>query len=207
MDRPTDEHLLSEHLAGRSDAFELLVRRHSPELHRFALRFTNSSLAADDVVQETFIKVYQSAETFDTDRRFKPWLFTIAANKARDWIRQRSRRSELPLDAQIEKDGEAGSRSFLDLMSADDDDDAREVELEDQRRNVRVILEAMPEMLREVLILAYYHKLPYRDIAEVLGVPLGTVKSRLHSAVGHFGVAYRQALAAKQDYGRKSQEL
>lgn len=196
---PTDQQLLANHLAGRTDAFELLVRRHSSELHRFVLRFTNSSVAADDVVQEAFLQAYLSAASFDPKRRFKPWLFTIAANKARDWLRRRSRQSAVPLDAQIDGHDQSG-QTFTDLLSTDIDHRPPELELEEQRRAVRRIVEQMPTMLREVLILAYYHRFSYRQIAETLGIPIGTVKSRLHAAIGHFGQAYRAAAGVENEY-------
>ncbi len=189
---PTDEQLLADHLAGRPDAFELVVRRHSTELFRFVLRFTGNSVAAEDVVQETFLQVHQSAVSFDPQRRFKPWLFTIGANKARDWLRTRSRRSELPLDAQIDGDGEGGERSFRDLLMSDEADPGGDMEVEERRRIVRGAVEEVPLMLREVLVLAYYHRIPYKDVAEILHIPVGTVKSRLHAAVGYFAKVYRE---------------
>ena len=96
MNIPTDEQLLADYLAGQTDGFELLVRRHSPELFRFLARFTGNAAAAEDVVQEAFLQVHLSAASFDRTRRFKPWLFTIAANKARDLLRSRGRRPEVP---------------------------------------------------------------------------------------------------------------
>jgi RNA polymerase sigma-70 factor (ECF subfamily) len=176
-------------LAGEPHAFELLVRRYGSEVYRFVLRFTNSSAGADDVVQDAFLQVHLSAEGFDPKRRFKPWLFTIAANKARDWLRGRSRRNELPLDAEVSDD--VGARKFLDLISDGTDGEAPAVEREEQRRTVRRAMDRMPVMMREALILAYYHGFAYHEIADVLGIPVGTVKSRLHSAVAYFGQAYR----------------
>ncbi len=198
MKTPTDEQLMAEHLNHRPDAFELLVRRHSAELYRFVYRFTNSSVAAEDVAQEAFAQAYLSADKFDPSRKFRPWLFTIAANKARDWLRKRSRRSEVALDARIDGGDESG-RTYADLLADSPDDSLPEIELEEQRKVVRRIVDAMPEFLREVLILAYYHRMPYREIAEVLDVPVGTVKSRLHSAVGHFGTAYREMIDFEQE--------
>jgi RNA polymerase sigma-70 factor, ECF subfamily len=194
---PTDEQLLSDHLQGRSDAFEQLVRRHSQSLYRFVLRFTNSSAAADDVTQEAFIQAFESAGKFDLRRRFRPWLFTIAANKARDWLRTRNRRSELPLDASLE--GGDQNQTFAALLSSDADPPLEEPGLDEQRRAVRQVIEQLPYKMREVLILAYYHKLPYKEIAEILEVPLGTMKSRLHSAVGRFARAYHAHLEAVQN--------
>lgn len=197
MKTPTDEQLLAELLKQRPQAFELLVRRHNAELYRFVLRFTNSSMAAEDVVQESFLQAYLSAASFDLSRRFKPWLFTIAANKARDWLRSRARRSEVPLDAEI--DGDGGTKTFLDLLSDDQEAPTAALEAAEQRRSVRRIVDQMPQLLREVLVLAYYHQFAYKQIAGILGIPLGTVKSRLHAAVGNFGRAYRAEYEAARE--------
>lgn len=195
MDAPTDEQLLGDFVQGQPAGFELLVRRYAQELHRFAQRITGSSAAAEDVVQETFLQVYNSAGSFDRTRRLKPWLFTIAANKARDHLRRRTRRREVPFEAQIRSDDETRQR-FLDLLSSDADQPDDALELDERRRVVRDLVEEMPERLREVLVLAYFHRLPYREIAEAIEVPLGTVKSRLHAAVVWFAEKYRDELAA-----------
>lgn len=196
MDAPTDESLLKEYLHGKQGSFELLVRRHARELHQFVMRFTGDSVAAEDIVQDSFLQVHHSAQSFDPGRRFKPWLFTIAANKARDALRRRTRRREVPFDATIQGgDGESTSR-FLDLLATEDAETPdEELQADENRQVVRQIIESMPENLSEVLILGYYHRLPYKDIAEIVGVPLGTVKSRLHAAVAAFGERYREATA------------
>lgn len=196
---PTDEQLLQDHLDGRSDAFELLVRRHIDELHRFVLRFTNSSPVADDVVQDAFLQAYLSADKFDMSRRFRPWLFTIGANKARDWLRSRGRKMEVPLDAKVDSDHDGG-KTFAELMTgAEEELGAVELQAGEQRRVVRRIVESLPDMFREVLVLAYYHRFAYRDIAEVVGVPVGTVKSRLHAAIGRFATAYQEAITVDEN--------
>lgn len=194
MNTPTDEQLLREYLDGKTAGFELLVRRHTQELLQFVQRFTGSSASAEDVVQETFVQVHHSAVQFDSSRRFKPWLFTIAANKARDYLRRVNRRREVPFDAQVGEENDSGQR-FIDLLSGQSVVPEDDLLLEEKRRLVRGVMESLPEKLAEVLILAYYHRFPYRDIAEVVGVPLGTVKSRLHSAVAHFGQRYREVVA------------
>ncbi len=196
MDAPTDERLLQEYLDGEAASFELLVRRHAPELHQFVLRFTADSVAAEDVVQETFLQVHTSAASFDPQRRFKPWLFTVAANKARDYLRRRKRRRELPFDAQILSEDHTG-QSFVDLLSGDEDAPVDELLREERRHAVKDAVEAMPTKLAEVLIFAYYHRFPYRDIAEIVGIPLGTVKSRLHAAVACFARFYRASVEAR----------
>ena len=176
-------------MTGKTADFELLVRRHAQELYQFALRFTGNSVAAEDVVQDTFLQVHSSAASFDPSRRFKPWLFTIAANKARDSIRRRNRRRELPFEAQVAPRNDDAHR-FVDLLSSDSGTPDDDLLFDERRKTVRTAIEEMPTKLREVLILAYYHRLPYKDIAEVIDIPLGTVKSRLHAAVASFREGY-----------------
>ncbi len=193
MSASTDEQLLAAYLAGEPEAFELLVRRHSPELYRFLARFTGSPSVAEDIVQEAFLQVHLSAESFDRSRRFKPWLFTIAANKARDALRSRRRRPEVPLDAQVGGGDDEGQR-FLDFLADASASPSASLERGEAADVVRSVLAGMPDHFKEVLVLSYYHRFPYKEIAEVLGVPLGTVKSRLHAAVANFGQAYRAAV-------------
>ena len=85
--------------SGERDAFATLMQRYGNELLHFLQRFLGSRAAADDVFQETFLQVHLSADTFDTERRFKPWLFTIAANKARDYYRKQNRNAAASLRA------------------------------------------------------------------------------------------------------------
>ena len=198
---PTDEKLLQAYLAGDPSAFELLVRRHSQELHQFALRFTGNSVAAEDVVQEAFLQLHTSAEHFDPDRRLKPWLFTIAANKARDHLRRRRRKRELPFDAFVDQADVTGQR-FVDLLSAGQVAPDHGLVLDEKRRMVRDVIGLMPYKLCEVLILAYYHRFPYKEIGQILGIPLGTVKSRLHAAVAHFSERYQAVVEAHSDRDR-----
>jgi RNA polymerase sigma-70 factor (ECF subfamily) len=200
VDAPTDEQLLQEYIDGTVGSFELLVRRHAPELHHFVLRFTGDSVVTEDVVQETFLQVHSSATAFDPKRKFKPWLFTIAANKARDHLRKLSRRREVPFDAFIGNENETGQR-FLDLLSGEDVLPDEDLAMEEKRGFVRSIVEQMPARFSEVLVLAYFHRFSYKEIAEIVGIPLGTVKSRLHAAIVFFAERYREAVAEKAKGG------
>ncbi len=182
----TDEQLLQEHRRGRSGRFELLVRRYSQELFRFAYRLLGSPAAAEDIVQETFLQVHLSMERFDVSRRFRPWVFTIAANKARDYLRSQKRRPEVPLDAVADGSSD-GSASFSDLLSGRSVGPAVALEREERSSRVRQLVEQLPLHLKEVLVLGYYHGFAYKEMANVLDVPIGTIKSRLHSAVAKMG--------------------
>jgi len=191
---PSDEELLRDFLAGDAGAFEDLVQRFATELFTFVVRFVGSAAAAEDVVQETFLQVHQSAEGFDRDRRFKPWLFTIAANKARDHLRSRARKRERSVETARGNDDGPSLLEILSDPSAAADEAAMASE---QRELVREVIDSMPDHLREVLLLGYYQHFAYKDIADVLGIPLGTVKSRLHAAVANFAVAYRRRMERK----------
>jgi len=188
----TDEQLIERYRAGETQAFDALVRRYRNELFHFLIRFMGKRSAAEDVFQNAFIQVHQSLDTFDTDRRFKPWLFTIAANKGRDFMRKQKRRPTVPLSAPISRSGDEG-QDFVDLMQADLPMPDERMQDEELAGKVRQAVDAMPEHLREILMLAYFEKLPYAEIADVLGIPLGTVKSRLHAAVGQFAEKWKSA--------------
>ena len=109
----------------------------------------------------------------------------------------RSRKREVPLDAPIGNPDEAGQR-FADLLAGEDPAPEAELELTERRSIVQGIVDSMPEKLSEVLILGYYHRFPYKEIADVVGIPVGTVKSRLHAAVTLFGELYREATQEQQ---------
>jgi RNA polymerase sigma-70 factor (ECF subfamily) len=180
----TDEQFLSDYRHGDKTAFTALVARYQRELYHFLVRFLGNRAAAEDVFQETFLQVHQSAEQFDLQRRFRPWLFTIAANKARDLIRSQARRPTSPLQASINGDEESGE--FIDLMQAAEELPTAGMESAELQQQVQSTVGNMPEHLREILLLSYFHQFPYKQIGEILGIPLGTVKSRLHAAVAHF---------------------
>jgi RNA polymerase sigma-70 factor (ECF subfamily) len=186
----TDEQLLSDYRAGSKTSFSELVSRYQRELYHFLVRFLGNRAAAEDVFQETFLQVHQSAEQFDPQRRFRPWLFTIAANKARDLIRSQARRPTNPLQASISP-GDEESGEFIDLMQSANSMPSDPMEREELQRQVQTTVTGMPEHLREILLLSYFHQFPYKQISEILDIPLGTVKSRLHAAVAHFADRWR----------------
>jgi RNA polymerase sigma-70 factor, ECF subfamily len=189
-DPRSDEQLLLDYREGDRRSFQQLMERHQRELYHFLVRFLGNRASAEDVFQETFLQVHQSAGQFDIDRRFRPWLFTIAANKARDLIRSQARRPTNPLQASISK-GEDDGGQFIDLMQAAIEMPGESMEREELQQLVHRTVMSMPENLREILLLSYFHQFPYKQIGDILGIPLGTVKSRLHAAVAHFADRWR----------------
>jgi len=176
--------------AGDETAFAQLVKRYEKELYNFLVRFLSQPGLAEDVFQETFLQVHISAATFQTNRRLRPWLYTIAANKARDLLRSRTRRPTVQLTG---LDDETGSSQLWDNLLREETTAEDIFAKEQQKQVVRQVVGRLPDHLREILILAYFNQLSYKEIAEVLDIPLGTVKSRLHAAVANFARHYSQA--------------
>lgn len=184
----TDEQLIAAYRGGRGEAFELLVQRYRMELLHFLIRFASNRAAAEDLFQEAFLQVHVSINTFDTSKRFKPWLFTIAANKARDYLRKNNRRQAARLTV---NDGGEEKFRIIDLLETDWPSPNESVEDAETQQRVREMVDALPDHLREVLVLAYFNQFPYKEIASMLSIPLGTVKSRLHAAVGTFAELWK----------------
>ncbi len=179
----SDEDLFRRYLGGDMGAFRTLVERHHDDLLRFLIRLIGDRAGAEDVFQEAFLQVHQSAETFDTSRRFKPWLFTIAANKGRDYLRRKGRRSTLDLSAPVQDEG---GETFVDLLTVDVPRPEEVLQVRERDAQVQRAVDMLPWPLKEILLLAYFQRLSYAQIAEDLEIPLGTVKSRLHAAVAAF---------------------
>ncbi|MCD4825499.1 MAG: sigma-70 family RNA polymerase sigma factor [Phycisphaerae bacterium] len=186
----TDAQLMQRHLDGDAGAFAALVRRYKQPLYGYLVRFTGDATLAEDVFQETFLKVYQAAGSFDLSRKFRPWLYTVATNKARDALRKKNRHRETPLDAPIGGD-DGQDTSYAKLMPSNiPSPDEISVNLE-TRQAVQTMVNQMPDNLREVLAMSYLKELPHKEIAKILSIPVGTVKSRLHAAVRHFAEKWK----------------
>ncbi len=191
----TDEQLLTLFKTGDQNAFSQLVRRYEKELYNFLAKFTGQASLAEEAFQEAFLQVHLSVKSFDTSRKFRPWLYTIASNKARDLLRKKARRPSINLSG-LEND-----EKEFDLLDALLTDDTTPEDIYSQKQlcqQVRDIVDGLPVNLREILVLAYFNQLSYKEMAESLNIPLGTVKSRLHSAVATFSAKYKEITESEQ---------
>jgi len=180
-----DVELLKRYVAGDERAFQELISQYKDSVYAFLRRFLNDRDLVDDVFQETFMQLYVSRDTFDQSKPLRPWLFTIAANKAKDALRRKQRVECTNLGSMF--DGE--EYSIDDVLNTLDHDDRMPYDdliREETAAQVKRVVARMPVKLREILILAYFNKFPYAEIAGILGIPVGTVKSRLHTAVNRF---------------------
>ena len=193
-----DVELLARYAAGDEGAFREIVERYKDGLYMFLRRFLNQHDLIEDVFQETFLQLYISRDSFDTSRPLRPWLFTIAANKAKDALRKRQRTSALIIGTII-NDEDMSFEEVLNVLISESDVSYDQLETEETALLVRNVIGAMPENLREILILAYFNKFSYKQMAEILSIPIGTVKSRLHSAVARFAKEWKTA-AGNQEH-------
>jgi RNA polymerase sigma-70 factor (ECF subfamily) len=170
-----DEQLLGRYTAGDRAALDELFRRYRQPAYRVAYRLLGNEPDALDAVQEGFVKALTHLPSFQGRSSFKTWLLRVVSNAALDLGRQRGRREALSLEAAA-ADGESCPR----LLTADES--GRGLERCDLRRQLDRALAALPEAQRQTFVLYADAGLSYREVAEVLGISLGTVMSRLYYA-------------------------
>jgi len=181
----TDEELMSRYRDdGPETVFTELVHRYERELYRYLTRYLGDPSLADDVFQNTFLQVHLKRGLYENGRPFRPWLYAIATHQAVDALRKAGRHPTVSLDQRVtsnHRESEAGS--LLDLLVNEGIGPLAELQEQERQQWVRDSIERLPDALRQTLILAYHQDLKYREIAEILKIPVGTVKSRLHAAL------------------------
>ncbi len=162
----TDEQLARRVQRGHTSDLAMLVQRHHNPLLGFLYRLTSGDRSlAEDLTQETFLRALRSIQQYQSSRRFKPWLYAIAVNVARDHFKRADTRYAVTLT----------DEEFTSLADPIELDES----IADDSQRVAVAIRALPVHQREALILRYYQDLSLAEIAEVLAIPIGTVKSRL----------------------------
>lgn len=180
-DLASDEDLMGRFQAsGDQDAFALLVHRHEQALFGYLRRRLGDAALAEDVFQATFLRVHVKRASFDTGRPFRPWLYTIATNLAID-ARRRDRRHRMA--ALDDRGGEGERRALLDTLASPADATAAGSDVAESREWVRRAVDGLTANQRQIVHLIYDRGLKYREVAGLLGIPLGTVKSRMHAVL------------------------
>jgi RNA polymerase sigma-70 factor (ECF subfamily) len=177
-----DEDLLRRCARGDTAAYRELVERLEKPLVNFIFRFVGERHAAEDLFQETFVRVVRTLGDFRPQASLSTWIYTIARNLSLDYLKARRRHREMPLDAAASE--EKGKVLYFKemLRSGTAEPAARAEASEDERRVVRALAELTPAK-REALVLRVYAGLSYAEIARIVKAPLGTVKFRIHEAV------------------------
>lgn len=193
-----DRRLIADCLKGRTDAFGELVRRYQDRLYNSVARLLDSSEDAQDIVQEAFIHAYQSLHSFKGDSEFFTWLYRIAFNAAISL--KRRRKVTFSLDQR--RDGDDGSQGQgHGLDPADDAEDNRPgfaLERSEQEAKLQAALNRLSAEHRTVMVLKDIDGCSYEVIADVMGIPVGTVRSRLHRARSEL----RDILSAQEERER-----
>jgi RNA polymerase sigma-70 factor (ECF subfamily) len=193
----TDAELLQSYMDGDEAAFREIVDRYKNSLFAFLKQFLNRTDLVEDVFQETFLQLFTSRESFDPSRPLRPWLFTIAANKAKDALRKAQRASAVPIGT-ISESQEMSFDEMLDSLSSDNTMPYDELARNETAARVNDVMAQMPESLREILTMAYFSKFSYKQMADMLSIPIGTVKSRLHTAVARFARDWKASVGSKE---------
>lgn len=168
---------------GDADAFAILVRRYEKPLYGYLRRMLGNGADAEDVFQDTFLRVHQHAGRYRRGAPFRPWVYKIATNLCRDRLRKRRRHPQLSLDRPAGSDADRPPP----LDRVEDRRSGPEQVARKAEATVRLqeALAELPEKHRAVFLMARYDDMPYDEIARSLQVPVGTVKSRMNKAV-HF---------------------
>ena len=191
----TDEELLIRYReTADRDIFAQLVERFERELYTYLRRYLGSAEAAEDVFQATFLQVHLKAERFDAGRKFRPWLYTIATNQAIDYQRRNKRHRMVSLDRSGADDPEDVGK-LLDLLVSSEVDPGERLHEVERAEWVQQALDGLSDQMRCVIDLVYYQGLKYREAADVLEIPVGTVKSRIHAAILKLNQSWAEAHA------------
>lgn len=187
-----DEELLRRYRdAGDREAFATLVHRYEKPLYHYLVRYLRNSALAEEVFQATFLQVHQKCQLFAEGSAVRPWLYRIATNQAIDALRREGRHHAVSLDEEHAV-GEADARTLLGLLESTTASPLEQLEAEEQAEWTREAVDALPDHLRLAVLLIYFQGLKYQEAAEVLHVPLGTVKSRMHHALLMLSRAWRR---------------
>ena len=177
MDR-TEALLIADLCEGDETALAPLVERYKRMVYRLAVQITKNHADADDVMQETFIKVYRSIRTFRRDAAFETWLYRIAVNEALSFVKRRERRRESTLETTDTSEYEATTRYRTEFAN----DPHTQAEKAELRQYVTAAVNSLSLKHRTVVILHEFEGLTHAEIASILNCSEGTVRSRLHYA-------------------------
>jgi len=174
-DDQTDEQLAHAAQSGKSGVFDVLANRYRQKLTQYALRYAGSPEAASDVVQDVLIKAHQKIETFDTSRKFSPWIYRITHNEAINYSKKNNKKEVVSLDTPLSLSDER-SAADMELSSLDK---WFERELKEQ---IHDAINDLPDAYAEAIHLRYIEDLSYKEISQILDKPVNTVRTLVRRA-------------------------
>jgi len=185
MKNVTDEHLIYLCSADDESAFDELYSRYKDKLFLFIFQYVKNQKTAEDIFQETFVRVVKHASRFNPKKKFSSWVYTIAANLCRDELKWRKRRqNQVSMESETSDFSRQSSGLRLkDRINGQGRSPREELEQDERERILDEAIGRLPEKFRIVIELNVRQGFKYREVAKILTCPLGTVKSRIHKAV------------------------
>jgi RNA polymerase sigma-70 factor (ECF subfamily) len=178
----SDEALIAAYRqTGDRQLFAMLVQRYERELYNYLRRYLGDAELAEDVFQMAFFMVHRKCDQFEPGRRFRPWVYAIATNAAIDAQRREKRHKATSLDHYRPQTPDEPRLS--NLLTSNDPDPFVEASRLESGEWVQQAMDGLSDQMRDVVNLVYFQGLKYREAAETLNIPVGTIKSRLHAAV------------------------
>ena len=189
---------------GTQPAFEEIVRRYQWKIYSYLRQYLGDEQLAEDALQATFLQVHLKCRLFDPSRRLSPWLFRIATNQANDLLRRNRRHKAVSLDVALGggRDTPRANRWRWALRRTRQPRPRLRLEATEDRQRVWSAMERLPQPAKQLLILVKCQDLSYQEVARLLGIPLGTVKSRMNEALRKL---HRALLAADHDSSGRTQ--
>ena len=175
LSQMSDEDLMEYFQQGAVEAYNLLVERYKDPLTNYIFRFLGDMRETEDLLQETFLRVFRNRHSYRRIAKFSTWLYTIAGNLARSEYRKRKRRRVTSLQS-VNRDAEEYEVEIPDETFSPDTHTDSAI----QDHYIQEALSQIPEDFREVVVLRDVQQLTYEEIAEITGLPMGTVKSRIN---------------------------
>jgi RNA polymerase sigma-70 factor (ECF subfamily) len=182
LQRTDEELLLAYRRTGSQQAFRDLVERYEAELYGYLRRKLHDASMAEDVFQATFLQLHRRCDQFQAGLRVRPWLYTIATNQAIDALRRNKRHRQPSLNRRSPSEHESAPE-YIESLTSHELDPVEFLGQEQLREQIRAAVAELPEALSSVVTLVVYQGRKYREVAEMLSIPIGTVKSRMHTAV------------------------
>ncbi|MCA9676794.1 MAG: RNA polymerase sigma factor [Kofleriaceae bacterium] len=176
-----DEDLMVQYQQGEVRAFEILLSRHRKPVFNFILRFIGERETAEDLLQETFMRVIKGADAYKRQAKFTTWLYTIARNLCVDQTRRRKHRRHASLDAPMSASEDSGT--LLDVIPSSEMASDRKSVNKQLHETMQRAIGGLSDEQREVFLMREFLDMPFKQIAEVVGVPENTVKSRMRYAL------------------------
>ena len=186
-----DESLIVQYRrSGDRSLYETLMRRYEREIFSYLRRYIGDAELAEDAFQGTFLQVHLKCQQFDPQRRFRPWLYAIATNQAIDVQRRNKRHRMVSLDRNYNSENDDRSGVWGEKLVGETPDPLAAASEQENSQWIHRSVESLGESMQQVVHLVYYQGLKYREAADALGIPVGTVKSRLHAAVQRLGLLW-----------------